>query len=398
MNYDESIEWLYSTQLFGIKLGLEGPTQLLREALAFPKRGIKVVQVAGTNGKGSVCALIDSLARSCGWRTGLFTSPHLVDYRERMHVSGEMISQDECADFLTQLRVICERQETHPTFFEITLACALMWFNSRKVELVILEVGMGGRLDATTAVPVDIGVITPIALDHTKWLGTTIAEVAGEKAGIIRENQDVFSSPQVPDAERVLLEEASQKRAELTFVREALQTYTIGLPGAHQRENASLALAVLHKLGALLSYDAVVEGLKSVRHEGRFERVTESLVLDAAHNPHAAQSLVSTWKEEMGEQKAQLIFGAVADKDVAAVAKVVEPIAERVLLVPVNSERGLAPEDLQQHFSVDCRVCDTLETALGSTRNALTLLTGSLFLVGEAKALLRREKQLPSDQ
>ena len=165
MDYRESIEWLFGTQQFGIKLGLEGPRNLLKQFLAFPKHGVQVAHVAGTNGKGSVCAMMDRVARACGKRTGLFTSPHLIDYRERMRVSGEMISEERCAELLTEARMVCEGLEVHPTFFEITLAVAMRWFRERECELIILETGMGGRLDATTAVPADVCVITPIGME-----------------------------------------------------------------------------------------------------------------------------------------------------------------------------------------------------------------------------------------
>ncbi len=400
MNYEEAINWLYSTQMFGIKLGLEGPTRLLKEFLAFPDHGVKVVQVAGTNGKGSTCAMVDSVARACGWRTGLFTSPHLVDYRERIQVSGEMISEAVCADYLTQLREISERLPAgeHPTFFEITLACAMRYFREKKCELIVLEVGMGGRLDATTAVPTDVSIITPVALDHTKWLGETYAEIAQEKAGIMREGVPVFVSAQKQEAADVIEKEANHTRSPLEFITESVLNYPIGIPGDHQRENAALALAALHALHAPLSYDAVFEGLKNARHPGRFEEIREGLIVDAAHNPHAAESLVQTWKLMYGEKKASLIFGAVEDKDVSTVIDLLSPLVSNVHLVKVNSQRGLETAALRGFFSCDTQEHETLESALSASEGQLTLLTGSLFLVGEAKSLLQKADHRTSDQ
>ena len=167
MNYSESLDWLYSTQNFGIKLGLDGPKKLLRQFLAYPKSSTKVVHAAGTNGKGSTCAMIDSLARSAGMRSGLFTSPHLIEFRERIRVNGEMISEQAVAESLTELREMVADWDHHPTFFEITLVVAMRYFKQCECELIVLETGMGGRLDATTAVPADVCVITPIALDHS---------------------------------------------------------------------------------------------------------------------------------------------------------------------------------------------------------------------------------------
>jgi len=220
MTYSESIDWLYSTQMFGIKLGLDGPKKLLAQYEAFPPTETKVIQIAGTNGKGSTAALLDSLIRSSGETCGLFTSPHLVDYRERVRVNGQMISEDRCAQHLTQLKELVTDWNHHPTFFELTLALALRHFIDQKARYIILETGMGGRLDATTAVPSDLSLITPIGLDHTQWLGDTLSEIAAEKAGIIREQIPVISSPQEPSAQQILTQTAEEKNAPLQFIKE----------------------------------------------------------------------------------------------------------------------------------------------------------------------------------
>ena len=222
MHYREAIDWLFSTQMFGIKLGLDGPRHLLKEFLAYPAHGTQVIHVAGTNGKGSTCAMIDSIARACGRRTGLFTSPHLIDFRERIKVSGQEIPEEDCAAMLTELRAICERMETHPTFFEITLVLAMRWFRERECELIILETGMGGRLDATTAVPADVCVVTPIGLDHMQWLGDTLEAIAAEKAGIFVTGKPAISAPQEPPPRFVLEKEANETRAPIEFVERAV--------------------------------------------------------------------------------------------------------------------------------------------------------------------------------
>lgn len=412
MTYREALDWLYSTQLFGIKLGLDDPTRLLRQFLAFPRHGVKVIQIAGTNGKGSTAAFADSLARACGYRTGLFTSPHLVDYAERIRVSGVNIDHDRCAELVTELRTVAESLDTHPTFFELTLALAMRHFYESRCEVIVLEVGMGGRLDATTAVPTDASIITPIGLDHTKWLGNSLDKVALEKAGIMREGVPCFCAAQAPDAERVLREHANQTRSPLEFVTTPAQGYPIGLRGAHQRENAALALAALHSIGAPLGYDCVVTGLGDARHSGRFDiheaaslSRAADLILDAAHNPHAAQSLAATWRDTYRDAKANLIFGAVADKDVSAILDILAPIVGSLHLVPVNSARGVPTDDLMN--LVDARsdlpssiVHDTLDDALQATAAdpSPTLITGSLFLIGEAIASLDGASHRPSAQ
>ena len=209
LSYKQALAWLYGLQRFGIKLGLENIQRLLDELgrgertrprvlLPAARRKIalppKVIHVAGTNGKGSVCAMIDSICRAQGYRTGLFISPHLVTFRERIRVNGEMISEDAVADGLTIIRDLVADWDPHPTFFEVTTALALKYFGDAKIEIAIFETGLGGRLDATNAVQSDVSVITPIGLDHEEWLGHTLAEIAGEKAGIIKPGVPVVSA------------------------------------------------------------------------------------------------------------------------------------------------------------------------------------------------------------
>lgn len=397
MNYKEAIDWLFGTQQFGIKLGLDGPRNLLKEFLAYPKHGVKVAHIAGTNGKGSVCAIMDSVARACGRRTALFTSPHLIDYRERIQVSGAMISEERCAELLTEAREVCERLDTHPTFFEITLAVAMRWFRERECELIILETGMGGRLDATTAVPADVCVITPVGLDHTQWLGDTLAKVAFEKAGIFLEGIPAISSPQEPEVERVLEKEANERRTPLSFVEAPLEGYGIGLAGNHQKWNAAVAMDALHALGISLGYESVAAGLKSVRWPGRFERFDldgKEVILDGAHNPQAAGILRQTWLEEIGEGKGTLIFGAVESKDVSGILSELSGLTGRMIFCKVGTMRGLPTEALlgqlpqSERDSVRCH--PTFSEAFGEARKSEgpILVAGSLFLVGEARAQL----------
>lgn len=397
MTYRDAIDWLFSTQMFGIKLGLDGPRHLLKESLAYPSSNTKVIHVAGTNGKGSTCAMIDSVARAGGMRTGLFTSPHLIDYRERIKVSGVEIPEEDCAELLTDLRGICERMETHPTFFEITLVLAMRWFRMRECELIILETGMGGRMDATTAVPADVCVITPIGLDHMQWLGETIELIAAEKAGIFLEGVPVVSSAQEPGAKFVLQKEANEKRCPIEFIEEPLNGYPIALQGPHQSRNAALALAALHQLGMRLDYDVVHYGLSKVRWPGRFERFPAEnrpeIILDGAHNPHAAEVLAETWRQQFGETKATLLFSAVSSKDISGILAWLAPLAERIHLCPVDTPRAVSASDLAASLPENTpphRTFETFQEALDvSLKQAEPILiAGSLYLVGEAKAWL----------
>ncbi|HEV3409005.1 MAG TPA: Mur ligase family protein, partial [Chthoniobacterales bacterium] len=214
MTYAEALGWLYGLQRFGIKLGLENIRRLLR-ALNVPAPEQRVIHVAGTNGKGSVCAMIDSILQAAGYSSGLFTSPHLVTFRERIQVNGEMISEDEVAAGLTSIRETVREWDPHPTFFEIATALGLAHFKRAACEFIVLETGMGGRLDATNAVAPIVSVITPIDYDHEKWLGHTLPEIAAEKAGIIKSGVPVISAAQKEEAAAVIrgaVEAANKER------------------------------------------------------------------------------------------------------------------------------------------------------------------------------------------
>ena len=403
MDYREATDWLFSTQMFGIKLGLDGARRLLKEFLAYPAHRTQVIHVAGTNGKGSTCAMIDSIARACGRRTGLFTSPHLIDYRERIQVSGREIPEDACAAMLTGLREICGQMEPHPTFFEISVALAMRWFRECECELIVLETGMGGRLDATTAVPADVCVLTPIGMDHTQWLGETLEAIAAEKAGIFVEGKTAISAPQEPAARFVLEKEANEIRAPLEFIEQPLLGYSIALPGEHQKWNAALAVAALHRAGLPLSSDSVRHGLANVAWPGRFEKIRPGVVLDGAHNPHAAKVLAATWCAEFPGQNPSLIFSAVAAKDISGILEILAPLAVEIFLCPVDTPRAVAAAELASCLPANApphELFDSFKSAFAAaqTRRAPILVAGSLFLVGEARALLTHGTFQPSSQ
>lgn len=393
MHYPEAIEWLFGTQMFGIKLGLDGPRYLLKEFLAYPAHGVKVIHVAGTNGKGSTCAMIDSIARACGTRSGLFTSPHLIDFRERVQINGQQIPEEECAALLSDLRGLCERMETHPTFFEITLVLAMRWFRMRECELIVLETGMGGRMDATTAVPADVCVITPIGMDHTQYLGDTLAEIAKEKAGILVAGKFAISSPQEPEARHVLEREANQIRSPLEFMDTPLLGYPMALAGDHQKWNAALAVTALHRAGFALSSDSVRYGLMQVTWPGRFEEIRPRIVLDGAHNPHSAVVLATTWQETFPGKKAALVFSAVAGKDIRGILEILAPLASQIFLCPIATARAVPPAELVDFLPPDAPAHQVYETFAQAFNAAIShgdpvLVAGSLFLVGEARAFL----------
>jgi dihydrofolate synthase / folylpolyglutamate synthase len=386
VTYEESLGWLYSTQQFGIKLGLDNIRSLL-EALGDPHEPLSFLHVAGTNGKGSVCAMLDAMLRAAGRKTGLYTSPHLVDFRERIRVGGKKIPPEAASHGLETLRQVTAGWDHSPSFFEFTTALAVQHFAESGCEFVVLETGMGGRLDATNAVTPVVSVITPIALDHTRWLGKTVAKVAWEKAGIIKPSVPVVSAPQDRTAAEVIAKRAKELGCSLTVAEAAWEGAELGLRGRHQRENAALAIASLRAAGLRISDDAIAEGLRGVRWPGRFQILGERFVLDGCHNPHAAEQLVVNWRDLFGTEQAEVIFGALADKDHPKMLQILAPITREFLLVPVRSERAANPENLASACPAPHRIFAAAKDALAASQGR-TLVTGSLFLVGEVLELL----------
>jgi dihydrofolate synthase / folylpolyglutamate synthase len=383
------LAWLHGTQMFGIKLGLEN-TQRLLDAMGNPQDRLSIIHVAGTNGKGSVCAMLDALLRQAGLRAGLYTSPHLLHFSERIRVSGMPIPDKPLAHGLARLRGIAEPWRHSPTFFEFATVLALWWFAESQCEQVILETGMGGRLDATNAVNPTVSVITPIAMDHAQWLGNDPATIAGEKAGIIKPGRPVVSSPQLPEAGRVLKNKARACGSPIDFVQEAWGG-RLSLAGSHQLWNAALALKAAAHAGISISADVAAQALGNVQWPGRFQRIGREWVVDGAHNPHAARALAATWREEFGDAKTEIIFGCMEDKDAGGILAAMEPIATNFVFVPVNSPRTQAPHKLTALTPRPSTTCANLGAALARNTpdpKSPRLITGSLFLAGSALAAL----------
>lgn len=392
MHTGAALDWLYSVQMFGIKLGLEGMRRLL-EACGVSKPRAQVVHVAGTNGKGSTCAFAESVARAAGYKTGLFTSPHLVEFNERIRVNGSQIPDAEVERLIWRVRDTVQDWEPMPTFFELTLAIAMMWFAEQEVDIIILETGLGGRLDATNAVPKDVAALTPIGLDHTQYLGSTLYEIAREKAAIFSWHRAALTTPQPPEAMRAIEESARACDVDYRIIAEECMT-PLGLPGRHQRMNAALALAALRALPHFLcSEEEEARGLAEAHWPGRFEEVAPGVIMDGAHNPHAMRVLVACWRERFGEQRARCIFAGSADKALGEVIELLAPIVEEWTLPPVQSPRIMPQVELAELIRAHApgarvSLMDTLDEALAHLPMP-TLITGSFFLLGEALAHLR---------
>ncbi len=405
MTYPESVQFLYSlgNEVKTIKLGLDRIRAVL-EALGNPQLAYRIVHVAGTNGKGSVCAMIDAGLRAAGVRSGLFTSPHLIEPTERIQVDGMPVSKE---DFERAFNVVHEAAmklalDTHPTYFETVTAMALWLFREQGVETAVVEVGLGGRLDATNVVEPALTVITPIDYDHQVYLGNTLAEIAGEKAGILKPGVPAVFSKQRPEAAPVLTARAAElgapvTRAEDFVVRDLVidargsrfSGITCPLAGAHQVDNAVTAAQALTALGVS------PEGIEETRWPGRIEHVTPNpdTILDGAHNSAGARALVQYLSRFYGDRKVWMIFGAMRDKDVREVADILFEVAdELVFTAPIApGNRALEPEALRE-MAGRGHTEPTIAAAVDYTFKKLSaedvvVITGSLYLVGEARAL-----------
>ena len=403
MQFAEAVQYLLSLghETLAIKLGLRN-TELLLQALDNPERSFKVVQIAGTNGKGSTAAMLDSICRAAGIRTGLYTSPHLVSITERIVIAGAEITPDEFARHATTVRSVAEdllarkQIEALPTFFEQVTAIALLAFSEAKVELAILETGLGGRLDATTAANASIVGITPIAMDHEEYLGDTLASIAAEKAAIIRPGVTAVIAEQPPEALEVLL-----KRCDTVGVQPSLDSgsnfsehFSLNLRGAHQIQNASVAIRVAKALG--ISDAAIIRGLKTTKHPGRLELITPFL-LDGAHNPAGVQALRQYLEEEFNYRPLTLIFGAMRDKKLDQIAQILFPLARCLILTPIDNPRTATIETLAPLAQQFCRgkvltaesSVAAVHTAIAQTSpDGLICVTGSLYLIGEVRPMI----------
>jgi dihydrofolate synthase / folylpolyglutamate synthase len=389
-SYTEALSWLYSTQAFGIKLGLENVRRLL-EALGNPHQRLACIHIAGTNGKGSVSAMLDSVARAAGLRTGLYTSPHLVRFNERIQVSGQPITDEEVLAGLGIIREAIARSGCTPTFFEITTALGFLHFWGRRVDLAIMETGLGGRLDATNLITPLVSVLTSIDLDHQRILGDSRAKIAREKAGIIKRGIPVVSIEQIADVRQVIDEVATSMEAPITYVAEPINDFQIGLAGSHQRLNAAVVRDAFVAAKLSISPQALKTGLSSVFWPGRFQSVRDGLIIDGAHNLAASQRLVQTWKECYPGTSPTIVFGGLRDKELDKMLTALAPIATRFFLVPVKNQRGEDPVNIRLPHGIPGTLYPGVQDAVEAAWHLPepVLVTGSLFLIGEVLAWLQ---------
>ena len=399
MSYAEALAQLASLQGFGVRLGLEGMEPLL-ERLGHPERRLNVFHIAGTNGKGSTAAFLDSILRQAGYKTGLYTSPHLCRFTERIRISGAEISESEVAEMIGAL-LACRGDAT---LFEVTTALAFKSFVDHGVDFALLETGLGGRLDATNVISAPLAtVVTGVALDHTEVLGSTVEEIAREKAGIFKAGVPAVIACRDERAEAVLCEVAQRVGAPARlFGRDFFASSApLGLAGSHQRVNAALAVEALAAAGLSIERRATERGLASARWPGRLELLAVDLLLDAAHNPEGARSLAEALPALSAGRAVTLVFGVVEGKDARGLLEPLLPLADRVIFTTPRSDRARDPRSLAALAGSlgrsDATVEPDLLRAVERARDGrcLVVAAGSLFLVGAVRALVTGEKTDP---
>jgi dihydrofolate synthase / folylpolyglutamate synthase len=440
MNYKQAWDYLDSLQFHKIKLGL-GAMHSFMAKVGNPEQSLKTVHVAGTNGKGSVSVTLLTILSKAGYRVGLYTSPHLSSVRERFRINDSFISEEKFAELATRIRKVLGDEKI--TYFEFTTALAFLWFAEEDLDLIVLETGLGGRLDATNIVNPIVTVITNVSMDHEAYLGNTISAVAGEKAGIIKPGVPVVSAVKTGGGLVEVKAVCKEKSAKLLLYGDSFSSslaadghwqwngnadlseksyrdLRCSMKGDYQVENASLALAVIELLkgrGMSVSDEEVRQGLASVQWPGRLEYFclnrtsrkqvqcsgtadTVAYLLDGAHNPAGVESLVQTLKTECSYQRLLLIWGAMADKDLQKTLPLVASFADNIILTKPDGERSAEPELLLQnvpdHLQEKCTLHSSVEDAIyeAETRareDDLILIAGSLYLIGASRKILLGE-------
>jgi dihydrofolate synthase/folylpolyglutamate synthase len=383
-------------------------TRVLLDVLGGPDRQMTVVLVGGTNGKGSTAALLASIVSASGVRTGLYTKPHLQSYRERLRVDGVAVTENAFADLVDRVqphvatlrRLVPAAGE--PTTFELTTALAFEHFASAGCTVAVVEVGLGGRLDATNATDPHVSVITPISHDHMRELGARLDGIAREKAGIVRPGRVAIVASQPRSAAATLRAECTHVGAEQREVpplgMATATRFGLGLRGAHQRQNAALAIAAAQALGehgVVVRDDAIGRGIARLRWPGRFEIVpgAPTIVLDGAHNDGAALALAEAMRHEFPRRAVRLVVGMMRDKDAAAFARAMAPLARSVYATMPEGSRALDAKALASRYGARARAIPELGHALRTARSEagprdVICITGSLALVGKARSLL----------
>ncbi|MBO5884008.1 MAG: bifunctional folylpolyglutamate synthase/dihydrofolate synthase [Clostridia bacterium] len=423
MNYEESLEYIHSISWTFCKPGLERISELC-EKMGNPQNSLKFIHVAGTNGKGSFCSMLDSVLRKAGFRVGLYTSPYIRFFNERMCIDGKPISDEELADITSYVRPFADAMADKPTEFELITAIAFEYFGRHSCDVVILEAGMGGRLDSTNIINTPIlSVITGIALDHVAFLGDTVEKIAAEKAGIIKKGIPVLYGGEDKSAQNVIRDTAAQRSSEFVFVNyenlhvksatldgsvfdfEEHKDMKIKLLGTYQPRNASVVLKcvdILRVLGYNISDKALGEGLYDAEWRGRFEIIDRSplIIFDGAHNPQGICSAVESIKKYFGNQKIYVLTGVLKDKDYSYIAKTISEVAEKAFTITPDNPRALGGDEYAEVLKsngVSAVAFESLKKAFYTAReealaaNVPLVCMGSLYIYSELIPLVEKD-------
>ncbi len=416
--YRKSLDYLYRLEKFGMIFGLAQVERIL-DAIGNPHRDIQAIHIGGTNGKGSTAAMMASILQKEGYRVGLYTSPHLLHFTERIKVNGKEIEEEEVADLTGSMRKEIEAAGVTPpfTFFDFTTAMALSYFNRKLVDLAILEVGLGGRLDSTNVVDPLISIITNIAKEHEAHLGKTILKIAGEKAGIIKKGRPLITAATQPQVLRLFSKTCQDRGAPFFRVGKDFRSFRaedsdfdyeglnrklwsihLNLKGDHQVLNATTALGameVLEDLGYPVSTSAMMDGLREVDWPGRLEMVSSSprVVLDGAHNPAGALVLKESLEKEFQYRRLILLVGIMKDKDIPSMLHLLAPLADHIILTQPHTDRAMPPVLLKKALAQNGKKAEIAADLKEAIKRGLSLtqdedllcITGSLYTVGEAR-------------
>jgi len=400
--YTGVLQHLGRLEMFGIKLGLENITALCG-ILGNPQESYKTIHVAGTNGKGSVVAMCSSILMEAGYKTGMYTSPHLQTFRERIQVNGKMISQQETVEIFEEVKSAAEELEKkrmHATYFEFTTAMAFLYFRKKDCDFAVVEVGMGGRLDATNVVKPMAAVITNIELEHVKYLGDTREKIAMEKAGIIKKNSTVIVGEKDEKIKQRLQRICNNKNSEFVAVEDGYEG-KIPLLGEHQKRNAAAAVAAIKSLGKFginISEDVIRRGIEKTRWHGRLEVVQENpkVILDAAHNPSGA-AVTADYLKSL-KKNIVLVLGISSDKDIKKITEILAEVADKIIVTKAK-HRGTDCEILRKEamkYNKNAEIVENVEAAVSKAINEakkeVVVVTGSIFVIGEARALWFKEE------
>jgi len=428
MEYKNALKYIYSLEKFGIRLGLDNVTKLL-ELLGNPHNSYKTIHVGGTNGKGSVVAMCSSVLIEAGYRVGMYISPYLVNFGERIQVNGKYISRKELVDYFVKVKKqadYLEKKGIQITYFEFVTAMAFLYFRDKKVDFAVIEVGMGGRLDATNVIKPMVSVITNIGLEHTDYLGSTKIQIAGEKAGIIKENSILVTAEQDPKIKKIFRTVCIKRNTKYLSVmdnysfydysidldwqqfkvRGKIENYAmkIGLLGKHQIINAMTAIAVIEELillGIVIRKKDILKGLEKAKWPGRLEIVNKNplVILDCAHNPHGMQTLVDFLKE-LRYARMILVLGISSDKDIPEIVKMIVPFSDKLIITQAKY-RGAEPKILEKEARKYAKgivaikdVRKAVKEALKSAKKGdVVIVTGSIFTVSEARMIWYSSKE-----